>query len=421
MTSPNVQQKRLQESSGALSTLQIETPRAFVPLLSSARYKGARGGRGSGKSHFFAELLIEESLCSHQRIACVREIQNSIKDSVKRLLEDKIAKFGLGSFFRSTETEIRGPNGSLFIFRGLQNHTADSIKSLEGFTRAWVEEAHSITQRSLDVLTPTFRSGSEMLFSWNPDSPQDPVDRLFEEGKGDPDFVLVEANYRDNPFFPEELRADMERDKRRDPEKYRHIWLGKYRSRSEATVFRNWKEGVLEVPRGTRPYFGADWGFAIDPTVLVRCWPLPGRVLYIDREVYQVGCEIDHTPSLFRGINDDLVQDIRLWPIRADSARPETISYMQRQGFKIIGAIKGAGSVNEGVAFMQSVDIVVHPRCRHVIDELASYSWKVDKRTDFVLPELEDKKNHTIDSVRYAMEDGRNGFDIATYLKAYGG
>jgi phage terminase large subunit len=157
-----------------MSILRIETPRAFVPLLAPKRYKGARGGRGSGKSLFFAELLVEEAILGHQRIACLREIQNSIKESVKRLIEDKLVKLRVEHLFSVTEAEIRGPHDSLFIFRGLQNHTAATIKSLEGFTRAWVEEAQTISQRSLDIMTPTFRApGSEMMFSWNPNKRTD--------------------------------------------------------------------------------------------------------------------------------------------------------------------------------------------------------------------------------------------------------
>jgi phage terminase large subunit len=353
-------------------------------------------------------MLIEEAVVGHQRVACLREIQNSIQDSSKQLLEDKIDALGVRSLFQSTDREIRGPNDSLLVFRGLQTHTAASIKSIERFTRAWVDEAHTISQKSLDILTPSFRApGSELWFSWNPDKADDPIEKLFLENENDPDFILVRANYSDNPWFPAELRADMERDKRRDPDKYAHIWLGGYQRRSAAAVFRNWKIGTVDVPDAARPYFGADWGFSIDPTVLVRCWLLDGRTLYIDREVWQVGCEIDRTPGLFLKIADERVPNVRRWPIRADSARPETISFMQRQGWNITPAIKGAGSVEEGVAFLQSVDIIVHPDCTKAINELSMYSYKIDKRTDEVLPLLEDDNNHVIDALRYALEDAR--------------
>lgn len=381
------------------ANLQIQTPRVFLPLLKPARFKGAYGGRGGAKSHFFAEALVENILCEHTRAACVREVQNSIKDSVKQLLEDKINLFGVRDKFRITDTEITGPNDSLLIFRGLQSHTATSIKSLEGFNRCWVEEAQTISQRSLDLLIPTFRKGSELSFSWNPSKATDPIDRLFHENKDDPDFVSVYVTYADNPWFPEELRRDMERDKRRDPDKYAHIWLGHYQRNSEARVFRNWKIEEFETPADARFYYGADWGFSVDPTVLVRCF-VNGRTLYVDQELYQVGCEIDRTPALF-----DKMDGASRWPIRADSARPETISYMQRHGYpRIVPANKGAGSVEDGIEFLKSYDIVVHPRCRHTADELTLYSWKTDKLTGEVLPVLEDKKNHVIDALRYAVE-----------------
>jgi phage terminase large subunit len=337
------------------------------------------------------------------RCLCLREVQNSIKDSSKQIVEDNIAKLGVEKLFRITDQEIVGPRKSLMIFKGLQNHTAASIKSLEGFTRAFVDEAQTISQRSLDLLTPTLRQrpggpATELWFSWNPDQPTDPVDKMFRENADDPDFVRVKSNYYDNPWFPGDLRQDMERDKRRDPEKYAHIWLGQYQRNSEARVFRNWKIESFETPADARFYFGADWGFSIDPTVLVRCFT-QGRTLFVDYEAWQVGCEIDRTPDLF-----DKVPSSRKWPIIADSSNPQSISYMDRQGFRIRPAVKGPGSIEEGVEFLKSFDIVVHPCCRNVIDELTMYSYEVDPKTNEILPKLADKKNHTIDSLRYAVE-----------------
>lgn len=411
-----------------MTTIQIQTPRAFVPLLAPRRYKGARGGRGGGKSHLFAEMMVEECLFQHVRAVCAREVQNSIDDSVKRLLEDKINRYGLAHLFRITEREITGPNDSLIIFRGLQKHTTASVKSLEGFNRCWVEEAQTISQKSLDMLTPTFRqTGSELWFSWNPGAEKDPVDKLFRENAGDPDFACVTITYRDNPWFPEDLRKDMERDKARDPEKYQHVWLGDYLRNSEARVFHNWRTGTMEIPEGARAYFGADWGFSVDPTVLVRAY-LIGRTLYVDAEAYKVGCEIDDTPALFAGSDTlkpprwpnplghkGLAGSMR-WPITSDSARPETISYMQRRGFKIAAAKKGAGSVEDGIEFLKSCDIVVNPACRYTIDELTLYSYKTDKLTGEVLPVLEDKKNHVIDALRYALEGTRRAVSMMDVL-----
>lgn len=410
-------------------TIEIDTPRAFKPLLAPKQYKGARGGRGGGKSRFFADRVVEEMLSQHTRIACVREVQNSIKDSVKQLIEDAIVRFNVGHMFKTTEREIVGPHDSLAIFRGLQNHTATSIKSLARFNRAWYEEAQSLSQKSLDLAVNTFREDDgidhvEQWFSWNPDEPDDPVDVFFRENENDPHFVCVTVNYPDNPWFPENLKSNVERDRLRDPDKYNHIWLGGYRMNSEAQVFRNWKvERFDPPPPGTPIYFGADWGMTIDPTVLVACFVV-GHTLYIWREVWALDCGLDRRGALFDRIDPEWTfvkardpnwQSIaRRSLITADSAEPQTIKYLKENGFpRIRAAVKGPNSVEEGVTFLQQYDIVVHPDCKspdgisHVADELRNYSYKVDKKTDAILPELGDKKNHMIDSLRYALENVR--------------
>ena len=411
--------------------LSADVARVFVPLLCNARFRGARGGRGSGKSHFVGEDLVHDCVRGHVRLVCAREVQNSIKDSSKQLIEDKInltatslgdpllAKKFLSNWHITEREIVYRPTDSLIIFRGLQNHTAASIKSLEGFNRLWCEEAQTISQRSIDLAVPTFRSGSQLTFTWNPDKATDAVDKMFRENEGDPDFVCVEANYFDNPWFPEELQRDMERDKRRDPDKYAHVWLGRYRQASEARVFRNYEVREFETPADARFHFGADWGFSVDPSVLVRCF-IVGRTLYIDHEAYAVGCEIDNTPALFAGSdkrepprwqnpnNYPGVPGALDWPIIADSARPETISYMRKRGFnRMKPAVKGAGSVEDGIEFMKSYDIVIHPRCKHTIDEFSTYSYKIDPKTNEILPVLEDKNNHVIDAARYAVESTR--------------
>lgn len=386
-----------------MTTLRIETPRAFLPLLNPARYRGAFGGRGSGKSHFFAELLIERCIAQKTDWACIREVQKSLTQSVKRLLELKIEQLGVSDQFDCQESKIIAPHGGLIIFQGMQNHTADSIKSLEGFDGAWVEEAQSLSQRSLDLLRPTIRKeGSELWFSWNPDKETDPVDSLLRGENPPPKSVVVEVNYTDNPWFPEVLQAEMKYDRSRDPDKYAHIWLGGYQRNSEARVFRNWTVEEFESAKGATFRLGADWGFSVDPSVLIRCH-IDGRRLYVDYEAWMVGCEIDQLPDLF-----DRVPDSRKWFIIADSSRPETISYMQKHGFpKINRAAKGPGSIEDGIEFLKSFDIVVHPRCQHVIDELTLYSYEVDPLTGEVLPKLADKNNHTIDALRYACEGVR--------------
>jgi phage terminase large subunit len=388
----------------ALQPLRL--PRALRGLSKPSRYKALHGGRGSGKSHVFAELLVRRCVeAAPVRAVCIREVQRSLDQSVKRLIEDKIQALGVGFAFTVQADRILGPEGGRIIFQGMQNHTAESIKSLEGYDIAWVEEAQSLSRRSLDLLRPTIRKpDSELWFSWNPTRPDDPVDALFRVGAKPPRTTLIEVNYTHNPRFPKVLQAEMEWDRERDPDKYQHVWLGGYLRVSEARVFKNWKVEAFETPADARFLFGADWGFARDPTVLVRCH-LAGRTLFVDHEAYAVGCEIDRTPALF-----DTVPEAQRWPIIADGSRPETISFLQRHGFpQMQAAIKGPGSVREGVEFLKAHDIVVHPRCRHLADELALYSYRTDPKTCEILAELEGRENHAIDALRYALEGQRSG------------
>jgi len=348
-------------------------------------------------------MLIARSISKRLDAVCVRENQKSLAQSVKKLLELKIQKMQVGDYFEVQEDKIKSKLGGTIIFQGMQNHTAESIKSLEAYGVAWVEEAQVLSQKSLDMLRPTIREpGSELWFSWNPNFATDPIDVLLRGTDPPPEAVVVQSNWSDNPWFPDELRKEMEYDGRRDPDKYAHVWQGQYQRNSEARVFRNWIVEDFEAKAGQIFRFGADWGFATDPSVLVRSW-IDGNRLYVDYEAYGVGIEIVNLPTLFMS-----VPEAEKWPIVADSARPETISHMRNHGFpKIYPAIKGAKSLEDGVAFLQRFDIVVHPRCKHLIDELTMYSYKTDPLTNLLTPILEDKDNHVIDALRYACEGAR--------------
>lgn len=386
-----------------MTSLVIETAAVFEPLLQPSRYKGAHGGRGSGKSHFYADLWLDENIRTKLDFVCIREVLKSLEFSVKKLLETKIEQYNAGAYFEVQDRRILTKAGGATIFEGMQNHTADSIKSLEGFDRAWFEEAQAASQKSLDLLRPTIRKpSSEMWFSWNPEQASDPIDALLRGENPPPDAIVVQANYSDNPWLPDVLKAELEYDQKRDPDKFAHVWLGQYRKNSEARIFKNWIIEEFERPEGTIYRLGADWGFSIDPSVMVRC-SIDGNRLYVDYEAYMVGCEIVNLPDLF-----DRVPEGRKWFCRADSARPETIAHMQKHGYpKMQAASKGKGSIEEGIAFLQSFDIVVHPRCKHLIDELNAYSYKRDPLTDEILPVIEDKNNHVIDALRYACEGAR--------------
>lgn len=383
--------------------LTISTPRWAIPLLSPARYKGAWGGRGSGKSHFFAEYLIERMIADPDlKVVCVREIQKSLKFSAKALLEAKIEKLGVGHLFDILLTEIRRKDGrGICIFQGMSDHTADSIKSLEGFSLCWVEEAQNLSARSLALLRPTIRTqGSEILFSWNPENDTDCVDQFLRVDPPE-NAIVVRANYCDNPFLPDTLYEEMLLDRARDTDYYAHIWLGEYNLKSDLQVLSG-RWGIDEFDPGKNwdgPYYGADWGFAQDPTAAIECY-IYQKKLYIYRESWAIALELDHTVDRWRrdlpGIDKHIV--------RADSARPESISYVRRHGItKITGADKWSGSVEDGVAFLRSFDkIIVHPQCPRFLEECRLYSYKQNKAGD-ILPQIVDKHNHLIDSLRYAL------------------
>lgn len=227
--------------------LKIPTAGVFLPLLSPARYKGAWGGRGSGKSHFFAGLSVEDALRwpgeagEGLRVAAIREVQKSLAQSAKRLVEDKLTDFGLGEAqgFKVYKDVISLPGDGIMTFTGMQDHTADSVKSMEGFHRAWVEEAHSLSSRSLGLLRPTIRwedqgrgLASELWFSWNPELATDAVDMLLRGTNKPTDAAVVRANWSDNPWFPKVLEQERVDDLNNRPERYGHVWDGDY-----ATVF----------------------------------------------------------------------------------------------------------------------------------------------------------------------------------------
>lgn len=239
--------------------LEIQTPRAFTPFLVPKRYKAAYGGRGSGKSHFFAEEIVDAAVRRPGlRVVCVREVQKSLKESAKRLIEDKITNHGAWPLFggKPRNDHLITPGGGVILFQGMQDHTADSIKSLEGFDIAWVEEAQTLSDLSLEFLRPTIRKpGSELWFSWNPRSSTDAVDQFFRGLEPPSNAVIAKVNYSDNPFFPPELEDERLHDLKAKRDRYAHIWLGEYEPMAigaiwdRQTIHANRRRDVPELTR----------------------------------------------------------------------------------------------------------------------------------------------------------------------------
>lgn len=374
----------------------------FDPPLGRVRYRVGYGGRGSAKSWQFARALLIHGTTRPLRILCGREYQTSIRESVHRLLSDQVTALDLDGFYVVTQSSIRGRNGTEFFFKGLR-HNPQEIKSTEGIDVCWVEEAEAVSEASWRILTPTVRKpGSEIWVSFNPALPDDPTYVRFVENPPD-DAIVRFVSWRDNPWLDSVLRQEREDLLQRDPEAEAHVWGGEPWTRSDAQVL-NGKWAVRDfTPRKHwhGPYFGADWGFAHDPTILVRLFEDDTR-LYLDYAIGGIQWDDDETERRFRempGAEDHV--------IRADSATPRIISELRNRGLDVRGAEKWKGSVEDGITHLRSYEeIVIHTRAAEPYAKRQAMMWryKTDDRTDDVLPKLVDGNDDVWDATRYGLE-----------------
>ena len=376
-------------------------PPAFQVLHERARYIVLYGGRDAAKSWSIARKLLVMAAEAPLRILCCREIQGSIRQSAYQLLADQVRLLGLGGVFNVAADRITGRNGTELIFEGLFRN-ASKIRSYEGINIVWVEEAQNVSELSWSELIPTIRMpGSRFFISFNPMTADDPVGLRFVKSER-PDVIAKKVSWRDNPYHSAEMEAERRWLEKTDPDAHAHVWEGEFQAHSEAQVFHGKYSVAPFEPASdwSGPYFGCDWGFSQDPTVLVKAW-VHERSLYVEAEAYAVKCDNDKLPALFRRI-DGSDKEI----IRADSARPEQISHMQKNGFpRITACEKWKGSVEDGIAHLRSYErIVVHPSCTHAAQEMRLYSYKIDKLSGNVMADVVDKNNHVIDALRYAVE-----------------
>jgi phage terminase large subunit len=391
----------------------IKLPHKFGRLYEPTRYKIYYGGRGGGKSWSIAQVLVALAYEKPLRILCTREFQNSIQDSVHRLISDQISTLKLDKWFKVTQTSITSSVGAQFIFKGLQR-SIQEIKSTEGINICWVEEAQTISEDSWEILIPTIRAeNSQIWISFNPFQKEDPTYQRFVINTP-PDSVLEKVGWQDNRHFPAVLEQERLYMERIDPEAYQHVWEGFCRQVSDAVVYRGrFEVKGFDTPHDSRFYYGLDFGFSQDPCALVRCF-IKDNILYIDQEAWQIGVELDDMEEFM-----NRVPGADKWPIKADNARPETISHLRRRNFNCSAAQKWAGSVEDGIAVMKGFEkIVIHERCKHAAEEFRLYSYKVDKQTNDILPQIDKKHDHIPDACRYAL-DGvvkhSNFFDDCSY------
>lgn len=387
--------------------VNIDLPPYAEPLFQPYRYKVLYGGRGSSKSYTVARVLLIKGYNEVRRVLCAREFQNSISESVHKLLSEQIEAMGLQHHYTVTDKKIVGKNGTEFIFKGVKSNT-ESIKSMQGITDLWLEEAQTVSQDSWDVLIPTIRAeGSEIWVTFNPLNDDDPTYTKFVNEDHTPKtykgLLCLEVNWRDNPWFPDVLKDEKDYLFEVDPDLAMHVWEGRCKKFSDAQIFKGkWRVADFEIqPQWEGPYLGADWGFSVDPTVLIESYiDFENMVLYVSAEAYGEHVELDDIPELF-----DKIPTSRQRVSRGDNSRPETISHLKRKGFPIEACQKWKGCVEDGIEKIRSFrEIVIHVNCPNMANEARLYSFKTDRLTNEVTTKIIDADNHCWDALRYALE-----------------
>ncbi len=397
-----------------------------IPLLRpiytcNKRYVVLYGGRGGGKSFELARSIILRLRSSEKpmRVLCCREIQKSIKESVYFLLAQAVYDLGLTHLFEILSTGIRrrysdGRCSEIF-FSGIRNNIYE-IKSMADIDICWVEEAGNVSQYSWDILLPTVRKQNSQIFiSFNPTTEDSPTHRLFlSDNIPEEDLLRIKINYWDNPFISQTLLNEMERMKKEDYERYLHHWEGLPLAISNAAVFKNkFKVEAINIltlseidymhNKKIEYKYGMDFGFSTDPFACVECF-IHGECIYITREIYWHNMENMDIVPVIKQKMPELVKNRR--KIYADSAYPATISQLakvqihpsgeQLESLNIQGAVKGAGSVEEGINWLKSYQIIIDPSCKNTIFEFNNYCYMTDKDTGEIIPKVEDKNNHCL-------------------------
>jgi phage terminase large subunit len=375
----------------------------YKGLFQKHRFKVIFGGRSSGKSYQAVEYLIIRSLSSSTRILCCREIQGSIRESVHKLICDTITRLKLGASFDITQYSIKCKNGSEFIFAGLYNNV-DSIKSMEGIDICHVEESANVSKNSWEILLPTIRKkGSEFVIVFNPKNKSDATYQMFVVHPM-PDSWILKVNYYENQYNSSEIINMANHCKETDVEAYDNIWLGNPLMHLHCAILAD-KLDILDFDLDSsdmirhKTFYGLDWGYSNDPTAYLRCHVLDNN-LYIDFSGGSTGMELND-------IGSKVLEDLPALgsnPLYCDCAQPAMVSMLRADGISAKSAKKWIGSITDGIGVLRSFNkIIVHPRCANVIYEIENYSWKIDRNTNEILNVPEDKDNHWIDALRYAL------------------
>jgi len=376
----------------------INIPIEYKKLFGSDwREAAIYGGRYSLKSHSVARFLLIRAREKKTRIGCFREFQNSIAESSYQLLADLIKQYELNDFVLTNNSIINSINGSDFLFKGLWNNE-QSIKSIEGIDIAWIEEAQTVSEKSLEVLTPTIRKdGSQIVYTYNRLLEEDPVHkRLVLEGR--PNTLIINVNYDialKYGMMPEVIRLEMEDDKEKRPSLYKHKWLGEPYNQ-ERKIYRDWNI-IDDIPHEARlERTGMDFGYSNDPTAIVDIYKHNGGFI-LDELCYQKGLSN-------KQISDILLNKERKTLTIADSAEPKSIDEISMYGVSILPSKKGQGSVLQGIQYVQDQRISVTRRSINIIKEYNNFMWKIDKDGK-IINEPEHTYKHGMDAISYGLND----------------
>jgi len=377
----------------------IDIPIEFKPLFDDDwRESAIFGGRYSLKSHTVARYLLIKARENKTRIACFREFQNSIAESSHQLLADLIKQYEMNDFRVTDKSIVNIINGSDFLFKGLYQNE-QSVKSIEAIDIAWVEEAQTVSEKSIEVLTPTIRKkGSKIIYTYNRVLQEDPIHkRLVIEGR--PNTLIINVNYdiaEKYGLLPNEIKLEIEDDKLRRPSLFKHKWLGEPAVGLETKIFSEW-EFIEEVPKEARlerRYL--DFGYSLDESAIGDIYYWNGAYI-IDEQLYQKGLSNKQLADFLLNLNSPKTI------IVADSAEPKSIDELKSFGLQVVGAKKGRDSVNFGIQTVRSQKILVTKRSRNITSEYHNYMWLVDKDGEIKMVEDPKCKNHHMAGIRYGL------------------
>ena len=395
--------------------LNLDVPNKLLPFLESRHmYQVLYGGRASAKTHtVISKLIILRALVKKTKILCTRETQTSIEQSTYAELREFIYKYGLDNpvlptYFTIQKNGIYCSNGSEFIFRGLARDIMQ-IKSIPDIDICFIEEAETIGEMLWEVLDPTLRKdGCEVIVCFNPrESTSATYKRFIETDYGD-DILRIEINYPDNPFLSDTILKKIYRLKDQDYARYEHIYLGKVLDMSEDVIFkgrfrieevdvkwngRNW----VYKGQAIAPLYGLDFGFSVHPMAIIEIFMLDEDTLYISREIYETGLLITKVPQRIKEVMPEALHD----EFYADHASPDKIAQLNHEGIRCIGATKGTGSVEAGVDWLLSKNIIIHPSCKNTIYEFYNYKYKTDKNSGKITRDIIKANDHACDAIRY--------------------